>query len=97
MWLAKKVKTDGWDLIVFFGDGSVKKIDIREYLKDVNTPSADKIKTDKKFFEKVVIEDGVSLTWPTGYCIDPDFIHEEGVDVSQQHTSLIAALAKLVR
>jgi hypothetical protein len=95
MRLAKKVKTNGWDLIVFFGDGSVKKIDIREYLKDVNTPSANRVKTDIKFFEKVVVEDEVSLTWPTGYCIDPDYIYEEGVNETQ-NTTFLEKLGKVL-
>lgn len=102
MWLVTKVKTDSWDLIVYFNDGAVKKMDIREYLSDFSSPSADRIKKDMDFFHKVKNEDGVALTWPTGFCIDSDDIHDLGIDVkkaaSSLHakTSLIAALKKLI-
>lgn len=97
MWLVTKIETKQWDLIVYFDDGVVKKVDIREYLKDVNTPSTKRIRTDMGFFHKVENEDGVSLTWPTGYCIDPDFIHEEGESIQYAASSLIAALRKIVK
>lgn len=96
MWLVTKVKTENWDLIVSFNDGVVKKVDIRDYLKGVRVPSAKRIQEDMQFFSKVENEDGVSLTWPNGYCLDPDFIHEEGQEVHKAASSLIAALRKLV-
>ena len=97
MWTVTKIETKQWDLIVYFNDGVVKKVDIRNYLKDVNTPSAKRIKIDMDFFHKVINEDGVSLTWPTGYCIDPDFIHEEGEAIHYAASSLIKALKKILK
>jgi hypothetical protein len=97
MWLVTKVETKQWDLIVYFNDGVVKKVDIREYLKDASSPSVNRIKTDMAFFHKVENEDGVSLTWPTGFCIDPDFIHDEGESIQYAASSLISALNKIIK
>jgi len=86
MLTSTKIETNEWDLIVYFNDGVVKKVDIRDWLKDYTQPEVKKITQDKTYFHKAVNE-GAAISWPGGFAIDPDYIHDEGESVIDYKTT----------
>jgi hypothetical protein len=83
MLTSTKIKAENWDLLVWFNDGSVKKIDIRLWLKGYEQAEAKKIIQEIDYFHKAINE-GAAITWPGGFSIDPDYIHEEGETIKRK-------------
>lgn len=92
-----KIEKDAWDLIVYFDDSSVKKVDIRSYLKGYSQSEAIKIRTDMDYFHKALNE-GAAISWPNGFAIDPDYIHIEGEEIipKKKIASMIKAFKRII-
>lgn len=94
--IVENVKVEGWNLVVAFSDGTVKQVDARDFFKEFyDQPSAKRLQTDINFLKQVRLEDGIALTWPTGFTADPFIIYEEGVDAGTHKAA--GNLAKALR
>jgi hypothetical protein len=101
MFEPKKLEFDDNVMIVHFKDGSVKHIDMLQYLPEWDSISAQKLlKNIKTDLIKGYLEDGYAITWPGyNFSIDPEILYEDAVDGYPQKVSakLISALQKIVK
>lgn len=60
-----------YNMRLFFEDGTVKEIDLKNYLRG---PIFEPIRKSRAVFEDVQIEGG-TIAWPNGADIDPDVLY----------------------
>lgn len=81
VWVNTKTK----DLYVKFSDGKIKRFNMLDALKGLETTWAGEIlKPD--MFDKVSIQNGMP-TWPNDFDFDTDVIYDHGVDVSEHEAT----------
>lgn len=98
MRLATKLEIDKWILRLTYENGVVKEIDARKYFSSEGfrkSQTAKQLLKDPQLLQSGILEDGVAITWPSGFAVDTDEIYDLGTPIRQPQTALVKALRRL--
>ena len=73
---------EGFKVKIWFRDGSIKIVDFEDHLKTKTGPVFEPLK-DVEYFSKARYDEELStIAWPNGADIAPEYLYENGIDIS---------------